>query len=75
MDWKEQEMVFLYAAGLSVTVALADFAIVQIKRHRARKRAEALPIGTTIITRTPLNPEAEEQDGAVTNDPDSSPAE
>jgi hypothetical protein len=77
MSGKEQELVFLMAAGMSVTIALADFAIVQIKRHRARKRAEALPIGTTIITRTPLPEDpSEEQDGGgnENENPDSSSA-
>jgi hypothetical protein len=78
MSGKEQEMVFLMAAGLSVTIAFADFAIVQIKRHKARKRAEALPAGTTIITRTPMPEEpSEEQDGADIDEgsPDSSSAQ
>ncbi|MDR1859100.1 MAG: hypothetical protein LBQ69_06475 [Treponema sp.] len=66
MESKEQELTIMMAAGLSVVVALADLIIVQIKRSKARKRAEALPSGTTIITRTPLlddSPEA--QDDAV----------
>jgi hypothetical protein len=78
MDWKERELVFIYAAGLSATIAFADLAIVQIKRYRARKRAEALPVGTTIITRTPLPEEpSDEQDGTGTDEetPDSPSAE
>jgi hypothetical protein len=64
MTGKEQETVFLMAAGLSITIAFVDFAIVQIKRYNARKRAEALPVGTTIITRTPLSKDpSEEEDG------------
>jgi hypothetical protein len=74
MTSREQELVFLMAAGMSITIALADFVIVQIKRYKARKRAEALPVGTTIITRTPLPEEpSEEQDDAKTDEgsPDS----
>jgi hypothetical protein len=72
---KEQETVFLMAGGLSIAIAFADFAIVQIKRHKARKRAEALPSGTTIITRTPLPKDpSEEQDGIENENPDSASA-
>ena len=54
MTNREQELTFIFAAGLSVTVAFTDLIIVQIKRNKARRRAEALPVGTTIITRTPM---------------------
>jgi hypothetical protein len=75
MEWQEQEKVFIYTAGLSVTIAFIDLAIVQIKRHRARKKAEALPVGTTIITRTPLTEPSEEGDEADKDAPDSPSAE
>jgi len=67
MKKKEQEMVFIIAGSLSIGVALADQAIVQIKRYRARKKAEALPVGTTIITRQPWHEEEtpEAQDDAA----------
>jgi hypothetical protein len=65
MKGKEQEMVFILAAGLSVGIAMTDQVIVQIKRYRARKRAESLPAGSTIITRKPWPEETSgEQDGA-----------
>jgi len=63
MSGREQELTFIIAASLSVTVAFADLIIVQVKRHRARKRAESLPVGTTIITRTPWPDSPEGQDG------------
>jgi hypothetical protein len=62
-------MVFIVAASLSVAIALADQVIVQIKRHKARKKAEAMPVGSAIIIRKPLLEEtAAEQDGAVTDE-------
>jgi hypothetical protein len=75
MEWQEQERVFLYAAGLSVTIAFIDLAIVHIKRYRVRKKAEALPVGTTIITRTPLTDPSEEGDEADKDAPNSPSAE
>jgi hypothetical protein len=43
---------------------MTDQVIVQIKRYKARKRAEALPAGTTIITQKPWPEEmSEAQDG------------
>jgi hypothetical protein len=75
MDWQEQERVFIYTAGLSVTIAFIDLAIVHIKRYRVRKKAEALPAGTTIITRTPLTEPSEEGDGVeVDKDAPDSPS-
>jgi len=59
MESKEQEMVFVIAAGLSVGIAMTDQVIVQIKRYRARKKAEALPVGTIIITKQPWSEEEE----------------
>jgi hypothetical protein len=67
MTSREQETVFIMAAGMSVAIAFADFAIVKIKRARARRRAEALPVGTTIIVRTPLE-EPEGQDDTETDE-------
>jgi hypothetical protein len=82
MESKEMEQTLIIAASLSGAVAIADLIIVQIKRHNARKRAEALPVGTVIITRNPWSAETPpEQDNAevdesVPADPDSSlPAE
>ena len=63
MESKEQEMVFIIAGSLSVGIAMADQVIVQIKRYRARKKAEALPVGTVIITKKPWSEEEEESGG------------
>jgi hypothetical protein len=67
MEGKEQEMVFVIAASLSVGIAMTDLIIVQIKRYRARKKAEALPVGSVIITKQPWSEEedkeGEAQDG------------
>jgi hypothetical protein len=53
MSDKEVEITLIIAASLSVAVAVADQIIIQAKRYKARKKAEALPAGTTIITRKP----------------------
>ena len=81
MESKEQELTITIAAGLSVLVACTDMIIVQVKRNRERKRAEALPVGTTIITKTPWKDETEEDPagnaidgGQVPPDPEPSPA-
>jgi hypothetical protein len=69
LERKEQETVFLIAGGLSLAIAFTDLIIVQIKRHKARKRAEAIPVGSTIITRKPLPEEAAgEHDGDDTDE-------
>jgi len=68
MERKDQEMVFLVAGGLSVGIAMADQVIYQIKRYRARKRVETLPVGTTIITKNPWPEEiSETQDSTETD--------
>ena len=75
MDRKEQENVFIIAGSLSIAVAMADMVIVQVKRHTARKKAEALPVGSTIITRQPwteVDPEGPPDAGDV---PNQSPAQ
>jgi hypothetical protein len=53
MSDKEVETTLIIAGSLSIAVAIADQIIVQIKRYKARKKAESLPAGTTIITRKP----------------------
>ena len=69
MKSREQEMVFVIAASLSVGIAMTDLLIVKIKRYRARKKAEALPVGTAIITNKPwFEEEGEAQDSAGVND-------
>jgi hypothetical protein len=62
MTNEEQIRTITLAVGVSGVFALADFVIVQVKRHVARRRAEALPVGTAIITRTPLPYEPEVQE-------------
>ncbi|MDR1318028.1 MAG: hypothetical protein LBJ90_00255, partial [Treponema sp.] len=56
MSNKEQEMTMAIAAGLCGAIALADFIVVQIKRHSDRKRVENLPAGTPIIIKSPWPP-------------------
>ena len=54
MESNEMEQTLIIAAGLCLTVALTDLIITQIKRYKARKRAEALPHNATTINRRPL---------------------
>ena len=61
MERKETEMTIAIAAGVSIGVSIIDLIIVQIKRAKERKRAEAIPVGTAEITITPY-PEDQPQD-------------
>jgi len=54
MESQEMEKTLIIAASLCVSVAFADLIITQIKRAKARKRAEALPHNATTINRRPL---------------------
>jgi hypothetical protein len=64
MESKEMEATLMIAAGLSIAVAITDLIIVRVKRDRARKRAEAIPVGTAVITRSPWGEDPDEgQDG------------
>jgi hypothetical protein len=62
MTSEEHIQTITIAVGVSAAVAFADLIIVQVKRQKARRRVEALPVGTAIITRTPLpeDPAAQE---------------
>jgi hypothetical protein len=53
MTNKELETTLLIAAGLSAAIAFTDLIIVQIKRHKERRRAESLPAGNVIINTSP----------------------
>jgi len=53
MEDKEQELTIIIAAGVSVAIGIIDLIIVQAKRYKARKRAEAIPVGTVDITTKP----------------------
>jgi len=69
MTDREQRITIGIAAGLSVGVAIVDHFIVRGRRQRERRRAEALPAGTVIVTRTPFLEEPEEYyDAAVDDD-------
>ena len=68
MTNREHEMSLAIAAGLSGAIALTDFIIVQIKRQKARKRAESLPPGTAIIIKRPWPESAAEGESAENNE-------
>ena len=74
MDSRQQEMTIVIAAGLSIGIAFTDLIIVQAKRQRARRRAEALPVGTTIIIRSPW-PEGQDGDIAPNEEAPDQPPE
>jgi hypothetical protein len=57
MESGEIEKTLIIAASLCVTVAFTDLIITQIKRAKAKKRAEALPHNATTINRRPLHEE------------------
>jgi len=54
MEDSEQRATILIAVGLSAGIAVADHLIVQSRRRRDIRRAEAIPVGTVIINRMPL---------------------
>lgn len=68
MTDREQRVTIGIAVGLSAAVAVADHLIVQARRRRERQRAEAIPVGTVVITRTPLYEEPEEPDAPPEDD-------
>ena len=57
----EQRRTIFIAIGLSAGVAVADHLIQRNRRERERRRAEAIPAGTIIITRTPLHEDEPEE--------------
>jgi hypothetical protein len=61
MEYQEIEQTLIIAASLCVTVAFTDLIITLIKRHKAQKRAEALPRNATTINRTPLYEETPDE--------------
>jgi hypothetical protein len=54
------------AAAASVALAFIDLIIVKAKEKKARRRAESIPVGTTIIIRTPLPEEETEPETGET---------
>jgi hypothetical protein len=52
------------AAGLSLLVALADFVVIQIKRHNEKQKKARLPDNQPVIIRRPLHTSPEIQNEA-----------
>jgi hypothetical protein len=67
----EHEIVIAAAGIGALTLALTDFVIIQIKRHKVRQRALQIPEGTPIIIKRPL-PGAEGEEGPA-DDPGEAP--
>ena len=63
MTKEEYERTILLAAGLSMTVALADFIIVKVKQRKRQRQLESMPAGVVIIERTPYQNEDEDAAG------------
>jgi len=59
MTNNEYTQMFLYAAGVSVVIALVDLLIVQIKRNKERRRLESLPSGSYEIETKPYGEQEE----------------
>ena len=53
----------LIAAGLSLTFALIDLLIINIKRNSERRRLESMPSGSIIIERNPQDEDPGGEDG------------
>jgi hypothetical protein len=71
MTSSEMTRTIQIAAAASITLAFVDLVIVKVKERKAQRRAESLPVGTTIIIRTPLPEEsAKEQEEATEPDAD-----
>jgi hypothetical protein len=65
-DKSENIRVISIAAAGAVAIALTDYAIVRIKRHKRQREMERLPSGTPIIIQKPLAEEgSSEKDGAA----------
>ena len=62
MTSNEMEKTITIAAGVSITIGLADLLITQSKRRRDHRRAQALPVGSITITRTPWDEDSDEHD-------------
>ena len=73
MTSSEMEKTVTIAAGVAVTIGLADHIIVRIKRQRAQRRAEALPVGTVVITRSPWGDDPEPADDIIAIDDETEP--
>ena len=71
MTSDEAGQVVALAAGISVAVAIADQIIVQVRRNRERRRAEALPVGSVTIMQTPWGTPEEELIDVTDDDNDS----
>ena len=59
MTSDEAGQIIALAAGIAITVAIADHIIVRVKRNREQRRAEALPVGSVTIIHTPWGTEEE----------------
>ncbi|MDR1058760.1 MAG: hypothetical protein LBL43_04355 [Treponema sp.] len=57
-DKSENIRVISIAAAGAAAIALADYAIVRIKRYKRQKEMERLPSGTPIIIQKPLSEQA-----------------
>jgi hypothetical protein len=70
MTTDEYQTTILRAAALSLSVALIDLAIVNIRRRVERRRIESMPAGTVTIDRVPISvqQETKEPDDNIIND-------
>ncbi|MDR0527389.1 MAG: hypothetical protein LBG79_06205 [Spirochaetaceae bacterium] len=64
--WNNDEyiMAFVFAGLVSLTVAIADFVIIMIKRSAAAKRARMLTPDAPVIKRTPMQTDSVTEDSS-----------
>jgi hypothetical protein len=70
MTKEEYEKTMIIAACAAVGVALVDYLIVQIKRSKARRLAERIPVGTITIIKKPWPEVLTDEDGGTDKGPD-----
>jgi len=71
MTKEEFERTLIIAASISLSVALADFVIVKLKKMKERRRIESIPAGSAIINVKPMNEPS--GDEALTPEQDAKP--
>jgi len=67
MERDEQFRTIMIAAGVSVTVAIIDIIIVNVKRKKERRRIESIQTSTYNIDKSPINPEITEESENITD--------
>ncbi|GHU73927.1 hypothetical protein FACS189450_14380 [Spirochaetia bacterium] len=77
MSTEEYQQTLIIAAAASLTIALTDYIIVRVKRHRLAEKARKLPAGSPIIIERSVENRTEEraESGPLPAESEPSPAE